>query len=317
MNIEALFHDRAVADPQAPAIISSRRDVDDRWSYHRLDSTGARIASVLREHGLRSGDAVLILVPMSPGLYATLAAVWRSGAVAMFVDPSAGREHVERCCRLIEPKAFVGTARANGLRLVSGPLRRIPGHYVVSGMFPGATDLIRRARTAPELADRANVESETPALITFTSGSTGQPKAAVRTHGFLLAQHAVLARHLHLEPGQIDLATLPVFAIANLASGVTSVIPDADLAGPASFTPDLWSGRSSASGSRGPRHRRRFSSGSPRARTERSRSQKKKKNVIQVQLVPTIAELESVAAARTGDSESPPPLGPFHLHSHR
>jgi acyl-CoA synthetase (AMP-forming)/AMP-acid ligase II len=79
---------------------------------------------------------------------------------------------------------------------------------------------------------------DTPALLTFTSGSTGLPKAAVRTHGFLLAQHAVLHKHIQLVPGEIDLTTLPIFLLANLASGVTSVIPDADLRKPGAIHPE-------------------------------------------------------------------------------
>ncbi|MBL9213216.1 MAG: AMP-binding protein, partial [Opitutaceae bacterium] len=54
----------------------------------------------------------------------------------------------------------------------------------------------------------------------------------VRSHGFLLAQHRVVARHLALVPGEVDLATLPVFTLANLASGVTTVLPDLDLRRP-------------------------------------------------------------------------------------
>jgi acyl-CoA synthetase (AMP-forming)/AMP-acid ligase II len=68
--------------------------------------------------------------------------------------------------------------------------------------------------------------------MTFTSGSTGQPKAAVRTHGFLLAQHRALADSIKLEPGELDLTTLPIFVLANLASGVTSLLPDANISRP-------------------------------------------------------------------------------------
>ena len=80
-------------------------------------------------------------------------------------------------------------------------------------------------------------DPDTPAIITFTSGSTGEPKAAVRTHGFLIAQHRALVESLALAPGEIDLCTLPIFLLANLASGVTSVIPDADLRAPGAIDP--------------------------------------------------------------------------------
>src|SRR5258708_12684717 len=68
--------------------------------------------------------------------------------------------------------------------------------------------------------------------MTFTSGSTGQPKAAVRTHRFLLAQHRALADSIKLEPGELDLTTLPIFVLANLASGVTSLLPNANISSP-------------------------------------------------------------------------------------
>ena len=82
-----------------------------------------------------------------------------------------------------------------------------------------------------------SVGADAPALITFTSGSTGEPKAAVRTHGFLIAQHEVLQRSIALCPGEVDLSTLPIFVLANLASGVTSVIADANLRSPGTIDP--------------------------------------------------------------------------------
>jgi acyl-CoA synthetase (AMP-forming)/AMP-acid ligase II len=78
---------------------------------------------------------------------------------------------------------------------------------------------------------------ETPALITFTSGSTGEPKAAVRTHGLLVAQYHALRANLGLAPGQVDLATLPIFALASLAAGNTVVLADADLRIPGAIDP--------------------------------------------------------------------------------
>jgi acyl-CoA synthetase (AMP-forming)/AMP-acid ligase II len=64
--------------------------------------------------------------------------------------------------------------------------------------------------------------------VTFTTGSTGTPKAAARSHAFLWAQHRVLARHLGLRETDIDMPTLPVFALHDLAAGCTCVLPDFD-----------------------------------------------------------------------------------------
>src|SRR5208282_3075209 len=105
-----------------------------------------------------------------------------------------------------------------------------------SNWFPGARrlDLRTNASSSREIAPLA---AEAPALVTFTSGSTGRPKAAMRTHGFLLAQHRALEASLALQPGTRDLTTLPIFVLGNLASGVTSVLPDADLRSPGKIAP--------------------------------------------------------------------------------
>jgi acyl-CoA synthetase (AMP-forming)/AMP-acid ligase II len=175
---------------------------------------------------------------MSAELYVVLLGVFRLGAVAMFLDPSAGREHIEQCCALQPPRALIASPKAHLLSLVSGALRRVPHKMVIGQWLPGTIPLSRAWHHEALVSDEP-CNADTPALLTFTSGSTGQPKAAVRTHGFLLTQHRILEKHLQLVPGEVDLTTLPIFLLANLASGVTSVIPDADLWRPGSIAPAL------------------------------------------------------------------------------
>ena len=228
MNIAALLQQQADLQPDAVAIWDSVGGRERATTFASLAHQSAQAAALLSRHGLRAGDAVLILQPMSAELYTALTACFHLGLVAMFLDPSAGLRHVERCCELQAPAAFVASAKAHLLRLVSPALRHIPRQFAIGFAVPGAVPW-RAAKALPEMADIAVADRDTPALLTFTSGSTGQPKAALRTHRFLLAQHRVLARTLGLTAGTVDLATLPVFVLANLASGVTSVIPQADL----------------------------------------------------------------------------------------
>lgn len=231
MNIAEVLHTRASERGDAPALIDMHRGRDRITTFAELERASARGARLLLESGLGSGDTVLILHPMSAELYIAVMALFRAGMTAMFLDPSAGREHIERCCALRPPAALIASPKAHLLRLVSPALRRIPRHLCFSRFMPGCIPWSRSGLLDPHLPVTP-CEPDWPALITFTSGSTGLPKAAVRSHGFLLAQHRVLERAIRLTAGAVDLTTLPVFVLANLASGVTSLLPDADLRQP-------------------------------------------------------------------------------------
>lgn len=233
MNLVTLLQQQARSQPDAAALIEGRGRARRVTSFAELERRSQNAAARLRAVGLRPGQAVLIFQPMSAALYVALIAVFRVGAVAMFLDPSAGRAHLARCCALSPPVALLASPRALWLRLISPSLWRIPRHFRLAGWAPWAPPLESAGEVAT--AGIEDVESSAPALLTFTSGSTGAPKAAMRSHGFLIAQYRALAESLALAPGQIDLATLPIFVLANLAAGVTSVIPAADLRRPAAI----------------------------------------------------------------------------------
>ncbi|MBV9612527.1 MAG: AMP-binding protein [Acidobacteriaceae bacterium] len=225
MNLAQLLSDRAVREGDRAAICTRRQQIN----FRQLDAASARFAGELKRVGLKPGDAALIICPMSIELYAALIACFRAGITAVFPDPSAGLEQLNDCVALTSPRAFLGTPKAHFLRFVSPAVRSIPRKIILKPWKSWAT-----------VSPAEIIESAAPsdaAMITFTSGSTGLPKAAPRTHGFLLAQHAVLDRTLGLTPGQVDLTALPVFVLANLASGVTSVVPDADLRKPGAIDP--------------------------------------------------------------------------------
>jgi olefin beta-lactone synthetase len=236
MNLAHTLLEQARLRPDAPAIIDTHGGRCRITTFAELDQNAARVARLLVNHGLHPGDAVLVFHPMSAELYVALLALFRQRLVAMFLDPSAGREHIERCCVMYPPKALIAGSKAHLLRLVVPALRRIPVKFVIGFPVPFAVRWSRARRLEPTPAVR-DCEADTPALVTFTSGSTGQPKGAVRSHGLLDAQFRALSASLALNAGDVDLATLPIVALANLGSGVTSLIPDVDLRYPGAVAP--------------------------------------------------------------------------------
>ncbi len=236
MNIAQILTEQAAVRPEAAAIIDAPGGRCRTVSFREMERASGRAAALLSGAGLVAGDRVLVLQPMSAELYVALVAMFRLGLVAMFLDPSAGREHIAGCCEIAPPRAFIGSAKAQLLCLAIPALRRIPRKFVIGHALPGSTPWSRADRLTP-VGGVAPGEGGSPARITITSGSTGRPKAALRTHAFLLAQHRALERTIGLPAGAVELATQPGLALANLAPRLTSVIPNADLRAPGRVDP--------------------------------------------------------------------------------
>src|SRR5215213_6952993 len=144
MNVAELLTAPATERANAAALIEGTGAKRRETSFAALDASARRIAAVFRRDGIRAGDGVLFFAPPSAALYASLIAVFRCGAVAMFVEPSAGRKVLDDACAMWPPRALVATPKAHVLRLVSRALRRVPAKYVTSGWVPGARSLETR-----------------------------------------------------------------------------------------------------------------------------------------------------------------------------
>ncbi len=236
-NIAARLAARARSHPAHPAIIQGRGRRRRVVTFAELADRAGVVGEKLRGRGIGPGQGVLLFVPMSIDLYVALLGVLHAGATAVFVDAWAGRRRLRDAVAAADPAAFIGTPRAQLLRLTTPAVRRIPVHLWAG---PGPFRLGGGSWTpgiAAPTSEPADVPGDAPALVTFTTGTTGRPKAAVRSHAFLEAQHRVLAGHLGLRPDDVDMPTLPVFVLNNLALGVTSVIPDFDPRRPADIDP--------------------------------------------------------------------------------
>lgn len=172
------------------------------------------LAAGFASRGIGKGDRVLMAMPVGIDLYACLAALWRIGATAVFPEPAMGLSGLRHAARATRPRAFLASGFYRYLAFAVPELwsvdKRLSPH-------PGD------GSPAPE--NRATVDDI--ALISFTSGSSGKPKAIARSHAFMMGQYQAVAPLL--DPGgrdERDLVAFPVFVLACLALGTTSVLPN-------------------------------------------------------------------------------------------
>ncbi|HEX9943543.1 MAG TPA: AMP-binding protein [Thermoanaerobaculia bacterium] len=212
--------------PERPALVMEEGAVTFGELWERID----RAAAGLRRLGLVPGDRAVVMIPMSIDLYVAMLALLAMGAVAVFVDPWIGRRQIASFAAFAEPRAWLGVPRSHLLRLLDARLRAIPFTVTTGrrlGPLPARCTLAGLEEAAGDGQVRP-VEGDAPGLITFTSGSSGEPKGANRTHRFLLAQREALAAEFPAAEGDVDMPMFPVFALNNLAAGVPSVVPAMD-----------------------------------------------------------------------------------------
>jgi olefin beta-lactone synthetase len=208
-NIVDLFFEAAKKHPQKPAIVYQQEVI----TFDELEAEVKATAAYFVSMGLKPGDRVLIFVPMSIDLYRIVLAVFASGATAVFLDEWVSKARMEECCSVADCKAFVGVLKARVFSWFSKELRKIPIRLKISG------------RSNQQFLELKVLASAT-ALITFTTGSTGTPKAAKRTHNFLYYQFQALKEKINPQPDDIDMPVLPIVLLINLGAGCTSVIVD-------------------------------------------------------------------------------------------
>jgi acyl-CoA synthetase (AMP-forming)/AMP-acid ligase II len=225
-NIAAFFAVWAERAPTRPCLIFPRGGLrttgDDVVDNLTLANDAAATAADLKRRGLQTGQRVLLLVPPSPALYRSMLAVVASGATAVFVDPAMPRAHLDDALREADCQFFLGVPLAHLWALRVRALRAIPHRVVVRRTPPRAP-----TGQSPTLSITP-VDPHSPALVSFTTGSTGAPKAIARSHAHLNQQGELLRALWPVLPNDVDMPMLPLFALQNLSAGVPSVFSGLD-----------------------------------------------------------------------------------------
>lgn len=224
MNLIEDFLGEAGRQPERIAIIDK---AGTAISYGALEQRSGRLAARFTGRGIGKGDRVLIGLFPGLDLYAGLAALWRLGAVAVFPEPAMGLAGFRHAARVTLPKGILTGTAIGLLSRVLPETRGIP------------VRLSEKAEGVEPIDGCETLRPEDPALISFTSGSTGLPKAIERTHGLMRAQHLALAPLIASEKEEIDVVAFPAFVLTCIGHGTTAVMPTWNLRRHDRMNPDV------------------------------------------------------------------------------
>ncbi|MBS0663004.1 MAG: AMP-binding protein [Verrucomicrobia bacterium] len=231
----------AAAQPAMAALkIPRGRTGDGRIDYlsltfAELDAEVAGWQARLAAAGVRRGDRALVMVKPGLPLIAVVFALFRSGAIPVVIDPGMGLRNFLSCVAQSRPRVLVGIQLA---RFLSRVFRRSFASVAVR-VAVDASPTARVAPASPDASAAALAENSATdlAAILFTSGSTGAPKGVCYEHGMFEAQVRMIRDAYDIEPGEVDLPMLPIFALFNPALGMTTVVPEMDPRRPAAVDP--------------------------------------------------------------------------------
>jgi acyl-CoA synthetase (AMP-forming)/AMP-acid ligase II len=243
-NIARHLPRMAALQPAAPALKVPRgrtRDGDIDYlvlTFAELDAEVRAWATRLTRAGISPGDRTLVMVRQGLPLIASVFATFRIGAVPVVIDPGMGLKSFLRCVARSHPRALVGIPFAQIISRVFRPaFRSVETRVSASSSLTGR---IGRRLQNSVLANEAGAHQAAGtdlAAVLFTSGSTGAPKGVCYEHGMFEAQVRLIRETYQIEPGEIDLPLLPIFALFNPALGMTTIVPEIDPRRPAAFDP--------------------------------------------------------------------------------
>lgn len=247
VNIAALLRTTAQANPDKPAVVlcqgpgtgEGKKYTSARYTFRELDRDSDAAARGFMEAGIGRGVKTLVMLKPSFSFFSCFFALFKVGAVPVFIDPGMGGSRLLECVRVLAPEAMVGLPLAHLARVLFP--KSFPGFKVAvtcgrRWLWGGIKwDAIHIFNDEP--FPIVDTEPDELAAILFTTGSTGPAKGVEYSHGALHKQVRILSEVFGIDERDGDLATFPGFSLFSIALGMTAVVPDMNPVRPGSVNP--------------------------------------------------------------------------------
>lgn len=175
------------------------------YTYVDLAQQANRFANVLRARGLQKGDTVYSLLGRVPELYIAALGTLKAGCVFCPLFSAFGPEPVQARLQIGEARALVTSTRRYKRKVagIRDTVETLKDVFTIDGAADGTTDLEPLMAAAPVIFTTTLTLPEDPALLHFTSGTTGKPKGVVHVHQAVVAHDTTGRIALDLRAGDI------------------------------------------------------------------------------------------------------------------
>ncbi|MBA3512679.1 AMP-binding protein [Sphingomonas sp.] len=206
----------AGGEPDALAVVNAH----GRWNYAELDKLSGRIARLLvDEHGLVPGNRVLLRGPNGYTMLAAWLGILKAGGVVVATMPLLRPGEIATAIDRAQVSHAIVDSRFIGDFRQAMEQTRFVEHLVKYDGDHGRGELETRCASLEPLPP-VDTGRDDPALIAFTSGTTGVPKGCVQFHRDILAPCDSFSKHLiGMRPGDIALTSAPLAFTFGLGAG--------------------------------------------------------------------------------------------------